>query len=1228
MSTSATYSNDAESSRLIRIFDVGLFSFIRQGKTNIKSLFVHSGHLLVKQCQLGTLCIARTNGCYIDSVDAKPAQDTRQIIEILFHEPRSGTIEITLGQAFMPAFTDAKLIKACVPMFIGGKRVAELAEWWFFLQPHSDRGLRPVEEILLHHAVDTLGHLMGSILELNAYNIADRVLRAPSFIKRAADNYLAYSLIRNASQIFGGKIKSASFWRISRTDGLMQMLAKKPGGVIEPRLGINANAVAFLNAFGEKGTSYLRCIVVDSSPHPNEGIRRQVSLLNSLAIQHSIGKFLDATSYPIDISDNFRGSTMNAAYYCNSSVIENRRELLEQSLHELCGDFSLAAGEIIALISFGFASEDERQDGAEDDTKEMSSDDKSEPYEKIPEFIDSQPSKMHKIPFCGTLLLKMDRVELSSLLIHQVALCLNVVSHSLDGFSRQRLQFGIFAKGLDKLERAKSINEAYAACEFVAKELFDCAGIVEWSNNPLHLRPLYKSDTFSRVELERMENDPGFSEITADSFTFTGLMLNRSWLNALISDQLPLDQSFKTKEDSLKGISGFVLPVPSKETTFFFIRLLPSRSRSIDITFAKAFSSIMARVFGQLLSSKRLNAPVQSIISLASVRNLSQQDAEKIALSPLEEIETLQGVKGHLLFHCDKDANVLTLIRGRHEDVPAINRGRMIYIDDSTFAGACAISNSALLGKKVGGEIQYTLFDGENRASKRVKYLGWLPDAELLYALPVTVEKQLHYVVVISCDPALSKLKLRKLSHILQESFQKIKIKIEDMRAIRRIELHDDSSDVYQPLLLLPPPQPFQPHLTSNDLPNELTALYSPEFRKAVNNLLQEYLNAFHWRSISLRVADWYGQKLYRIAYAGVRGTSAVYFADDPAGVVPYSFRYGQKNRVISLPQILDGRLDVLETRYPGLKFRSARPGTQSEVCVALLGADKLPIGTLNVESAELNAFSNTKWACVRIADMIQHALNFRATVYQTSLESSSSNSADFLGHAYHELKSEIRPLFSNIMEKTEKYLPKIVRAELEIFMLKEKARLNDRMFYLADRGHKHLDLNATVNEVFYKIVDLNQNLLSKAKIETSLWTDKSTALAFIHDFLFRHSISTLLSDTIQFCHDSKSDEPSVNNIVVIAGIFRPGIWSIHVGHDGRPLDAKLASDLFWVPVQSSNSSGRGLAYLGLIFQMLRLYPRASENLPDELPSGLMRKFGNYHTWFNISAKIASSNPT
>lgn len=1196
---------DLAALRVIRLFDTQLLSALRQGNSSIRKTLDHAGHTLSALCRAGNACILRTTGDRVAGLI--PIKD-RIVAECIFSPNSGGTGPIKLGMRFGDLADDCAWLHRRIPMYLPGGRNLAMSEWIILIEPKADSLDRAASSLLLEHAAETLGNLLLPTIEYEAHRVAQSLLSVPSFQRRAADNYLAYALIGHAFVLFDNSIQSLSFWRLSRTSARLELVARRPKGVPANADYYSSSAEAFLSALWPVGSSPIRLAAIHFAAEAQEGIRQQVELLENLLCPRGEGRFQKVAQHELVTSAHPEAAPAASMLYCNQGIRGAQLQRLKQAIVELTSQSEIPDGMVAFVLPFG---------------ANISHSAAQEPLiAALSDLLEEEPAKLHQLRFSGVLVVALPLHAICCLRLLQLARCAQLACQTLDTFSRQRLQFWIFTKAVERIGRANSREALYDACEFAARQVLDCDAVVEWSTEPSVLEPTYQSALFGNSRLQRRGNEVDDPALAWEFLNSPAPLPSNSWWENVSSLLESRRKELKCAGDgsTASGLSSFAFPIrtTSRSTVMYFVRDAPSRCSALERTFGRALADVVGRAFRGLENIGRElgGHPADDLIE-AQKRWLPS--ADEILRGPVERIAEMSGVKGLLLFHFDADANVLTLEHGIRHSRVASRHGMMLASDATSFAGLCSMRGRQLRGVVLGQTIRIVDADRRDSLPLRVNHLGWLPNSRVVIGIPIFANKLLQFVLVLSTDTGMTSAQGNVLRRAILNECQKIRALLEIHRARQRVQLRELTEIEHRELLFSEPAQPLQSKSTAGKLPPEIDVLYPEPVRSALRGLLHKYCSLFKWHSIGVRVCDWFRTELHRLASAGVLGDKDSYPIDGARGAVAYCFRRYEEFSLVSLPRVSSRSLRILGSHYRDLHYHCARSGTRAEVCIPLVRPDGLPFGTLNIESRVPNAFAFTKWACLRLAQIVQDALSMRAAVYTSALSAAQSSSATFLGHAFHELKNEMEPIRCRLRDETSGLLSENARSQIDRFIREETARLVVRLRNLTDRKELPIALTSEVMALACEQERLRARQLASAGIGFNASAFGADFTMELNEPLFRHTLQAMLSDIIGHCATRRD----VRRIRLFVGRIRNGCWSFHLAHDGRAIDPHLARELFWFKVKSGRgSTGVGLAFLGLYFQMLGFYPRATNRAPMEIRACIPRETQGFRTWFNVYARL------
>jgi hypothetical protein len=1200
-----------DSLRLIRIFDARLLGDVRQGATSLLKLLTCVGKTLETVLKLGNVCIVRT-------VPSHANCESEKVVECAYPLKRNAANDKAYCNQLEVLLTTVGVLKRKIPIYLpDGRQPDRFSEWIVLVEPIIEEFEPEHVQALLSHVVDVIAQLLKLNITKEASDAAQTLLASQGFQRRAADNYLAYGLIRHASSLLNAWDSQISFWRISRTVGKLELVARRPGGVgVLPETRW-ASADAFISSMcpanprkrmGPSSVSAfdIGCSVVSSSLIPDEGLLAQIGLLENLllsdASHYSHGTI---ATHTFEIANTPDGVRTKSLLYCRKEIPGEQLALLKQSLRELCYSANIQPDCITLVIPFASAVPPMQTENI---------------LQNLADFVGSQPGKLHQLRFCGCLILTLPREAFCCLRLLELVLCARFVCSTLDAFSKQRLQFHIFARVVEMINAAANREAIYEACEFAATQLFDSTVVIEWDNNSSSVLPRYKSKALKRCRLEKKSGDALPPVRSTEFFNYKLPLSSDSWVN-IIHQALSGPDLRESESDTSNpvGISGFALIVGSalQSSTIYFIRPRTSRDKAIELTFARTLAGQITQAYSRIGNPGTFELPDSKNNILHLADNPWSKGNQEGTFDPIAQVATYPGVKGYILLHLDSDANVLTLTAGSNFNKRVFKDVKILKVDNSTFAGVCATEKLPLKGKLLSNRVRITTLSGKHRHICDVRFLGWIPRGDLIFGFPIVVARNLHAILLLSWAPVKGR-GLRALLDAVKMAVNAKATQYEIEQSMQLLKLREVTSREHREMLLADPPQPLGLSTSKTNFPPELEILYSGAFRIHVSSLLAKYIKLFDWNSVVLRVADWFDEKLYRLAGAGIIGDQNAYPVTNKKGVVPYTFRSAKRNKVVSLPELSKKALKVLRFTYPKLRYRPARPGTRSEICVPLYRPSGKPFATLNFESRHVNGFKSSKWACVRLAELIENTLNIREKVYNSSVQSAIGRSATVLGRAYHELKQEFEPIRNYIREELSSKLDAHDLSRIEAFITSEKRRFSDRTIDLATRRLAEVSLSDTMDNIIRAELMRLDRTLKKSRCIVDSQRIGPDLLLRINKPLFEQCIQELLNDFIRYCFTCAGSR----SVYVFHGLHSNGRWALHLGHNGNALPNNLERLLFWFPVQSTHgSTGLGLSYLGLYFQSLGFYPRASASAPPEVVK-TQKECAGFRTWFSVYSQL------
>jgi hypothetical protein len=420
----------------------------------------------------------------------------------------------------------------------------------------------------------------------------------------------------------------------------------------------------------------------------------------------------------------------------------------------------------------------------------------------------------------------------------------------------------------------------------------------------------------------------------------------------------------------------------------------------------------------------------------------------------------------------------------------------------------------------------------------------------------------------------------------------------------------------HEPFLLSKP--------TTRQLPPELEQVYPEMFRQNMQRLLGQYVTQFGWLSATVRVADWFGKQLHLLAFGGSASDKQAYPLYSCDSVVAYCYTHASQRDVISLPQVLPtGGQVFLPASYPGLAYFQARGGTRSELCFPLRDNAGQCVGTLNLESPEYNGFANYISVCFRLRDNLENVLNMRSQTHRVGLAAALDNSRLFLAHAYHELKNEIGQLSTEIDNFTKHAsFDRKSRDPLLALVERERTRVIARMGRLSDIGHTAMiDVAACLRHVSEEFSAMLKSMHQAFPIAFHVDLPAEPVKIRTNSNLFQHAIYSILLDIAGFLKRNAPPAPRLYNILLkLDSTGQQGTVQALIGHDGPPIQRDLAEDLFWYSVKSQAGGGVGLAFAGMQFRFLDMYPAARSSSPTTSPAA----FANAKTWFVVYMKLVT----
>ena len=195
----------------------------------------------------------------------------------------------------------------------------------------------------------------------------------------------------------------------------------------------------------------------------------------------------------------------------------------------------------------------------------------------------------------------------------------------------------------------------------------------------------------------------------------------------------------------------------------------------------------------------------------------------------------------------------------------------------------------------------------------------------------------------------------------------------------------------------------------STDVPPEIATLLPENAQSELSKLLGTAMEFAPLSSITVRLADWHQRRLYRVAVAGIQSPFPEIDTKESKGINAYLYRNADKYSVISLPSTDQTVLRALaQAAYPDLSYLPGRESTRSQYCILLRGANRTPLGTLNIEADEESVPGIIRPLLVTLSNDIEAIIRFRSEYQELRRSEILQGANAFIAHALHEVKNTL----------------------------------------------------------------------------------------------------------------------------------------------------------------------------------------------------------------------------
>lgn len=1077
-------------------------------------------------------------------------------------------------------------------------------------------------ELLLRHAAKLLAHVVPVLSSWFIHHRVNRLYWKSNAYLRSADDILAYDIL----DFFKSLVPQYAYlgiWRVSRTESSLERIAgflpEKPDSHKRP---VPVNELTALGMFtfveqpyDECNNFQLMCLEFGEGP-PTPSTCSYVQLLNdadsfqasSVELYHDPGNAVRVTlivprlhrklqiqtnqtlgqeplncNVPSDISAPSSNNVLKAFAAIASSALTglpNSTEITYAFMfvkrEQIVSNPDLITGTLTATAATG-----------RDNTI---------------------AGERHWLPMVCLTIVAFPKGSLSLDRLQTMQKAISYCLPSFDSFSHVRLQFRIWTNGVALLQKATTRKSVYAACEYLCLNLFRCKAFGVWiesseSRPQLHLQ-IHRVDEWVNAKEEYLANADEWPS-ALDYCFFRGVdKLPKSF--GLLKEELRSAESDAERKKSSgwedDKISGIVFHLPYKSEIFVFIRSRNVPFRSLERSFCNSLGQSIADALDRVTPNRGkkqlLSSDFPGYESLTEVTIL--RDAANILRDIFDEAQL------HV-FHLDYAAGPKGVLILTDAHIPLTRRARelnrCIALSTTTLAGLAVLQKQALFGQIVGDSI--VAYDLGSRRKRR-QSIATVPYAKLLdvdqcVALPIVLGSEVTAVVVVGWKGVATGAmvsagwrQLKKLQSMLSHTWGKLETETERgwdrlvTPSLREIELNWPAivSGIAEPST-----QESDP-LTRNTLPNDLDLLFPETLRQSLNSFLEKCCHKFTLAFAAVRLHDWFKTRLYLLGSSLFGELEPYYDTSSLQRLAPLCYRL---NRTVSLP-----RSSAVSQIFDGLTFKPATKDGMSAICLPLRAPDGSAIGTLYLESQDIDAFWLKGKACEHLRDALSALINGRIKGYQNamhqSLEALSVLATDIAHTGKNEIASAIRDNASLKPKEKAKIVSVVSNRFLASVEILEGVR-SVLEFSPLDNIFRELGSLARQRVGFPEVLLLTGGGDSQFSVKGNSWLFRRAFRQVsleAADLLRQHfSAAKQMQDSTQ---------PKLFYVFVTEHIVNENRGTLYVGHNGPAFPSGIVADVFWRRLRANeNGWGKGLALSGWMLRATRMYPLAHASIPETL---------------------------
>ncbi len=1075
-------------------------------------------------------------------------------------------------------------------------------------------------KVLATSATATVRLGFSDRIERTAFSL----MQNASLFPRASDDDVAYTCLHSAVKV-APQWYSASFWRTSRTECTLEKIAE----LNNPKREVAREALSEWRCDPSLPSWRRASRLADVPRLPRLTIVCREDDPEALALaRRTLREYRGRREKPVAI-ETASGSTTAVRVlwpHAYGWASDEEKEALARAIRLLMSRLSLERTEVIVIVcaELGFPS------GTADLFKSK------RPSVHIDERAPS--------PFQAIISLRV--ASLPALRADQLLTTERVLDRAIHGFnfvSLIRYYLRLVVKCLSRLRQATDVFElSTVLTERLAAILGSRAwmlldrtsgvvriaspSVAELTDTPVGVSWLAPSDVVNITAID--DSSPAILQSCRDLI----LTQVRDDLRGFV-ERGELPASARLDEDVYGTVGAAILRIDCTDSDYALVILKGHRwrLRAIEEMFLRLLRDAIAEAIGRVGRSQSARAtssiahrrPSESGVALLSLSGPPHSIAKEL----LKTAQSAANCTSGLFCAVDQDARVFLPIANIRPS-RTLTTGSLLQLDNTSLIGQAVLQERPLIGRREGSHLIVHRL-GEPRASGRVRYWGWVEDVELALAVPLTWGFQAtpHAVVLFSWSNTQDQQGQQRVFGECIELSTLARIRLERTAASQFWSRWEVIQKGVNSLRSLPGPELFMWEAveTSVDsmlpaLPPDQSAVYSPEFRLAIRELLTDVSDKLDLLSVTVRVLhsdtvqgsadlillsasrEW---RSVRISLEGSRSVNAYCFSESTASG-------SEGSLVVSVPNVR--ALAALEPAYPGLIYKPDRSDTVSELTISLVAKDRggpRTVGTMNFEARDFSSLWFDRQLLRELASLLALEIVGCQTRMQHLLAGATRQALTFAYWGRHGAVRDIQSISELSREMMQlpgfrigdpsgsERAPEIVA---EIDRLAHRLSLREQVEPEAGSGRVgrtgFVNLSELAARGMRTCAELSAARGWSVRVEQRICELGRSSWTIRHDptaeqvilWVMREQLNTLQTLAGQnraeyrfmaALHDDKSRDTV----------------SLSFSGDGPPIPESICDKLFWQRIRDqrpgSGSGGLGLALLGVMLRATGIYPVA-----------------------------------